>query len=362
MGIKDLKKLIKSKAPKGIILGDPYIIFKNKKVGIDLSGYLYKFVHNSDNKTKNFYIKGLTEMIFDFLKHEITPIFVFDGKPNEAKNGTLEARKKAHTDKIDKIDKSIEIIAEYLDYSVDKINTLSINEISKLIEDFFTKNPDLDMDVLTNINFHISKIMQLNKSIIKITNEIILNVEKLFKLWHIPYVKANSEADFMCAKLSIDNIIDAVCSEDMDMLPHGVKNLITGISSLDFKKTRETTIFNLDNILEELDINMDQFIDTCILAGCDYCGSIKDIGPMKGYKLIKDNIKIENIPGYDKIIGLDEARNEFTNYKKEKYDILKLEFNFSDINIDKLIEFLTTETTYKKKTIINKIDILKTIY
>ena len=83
------------------------------------------------------------------------------------------------------------------------------------------------------------------------------------------------------------------------------------------------TIFNLDNILEELDINMDQFIDTCILAGCDYCGSIKDIGPMKGYKLIKDNIKIENIPGYDKIIGLDEARNEFTNYKKEKYDWLR---------------------------------------
>jgi flap endonuclease-1 len=30
-------------------------------------------------------------------------------------------------------------------------------------------------------------------------------------------------------------------------------------------------------VLEELEITMDQFIDLCILCGCDYCDSIKGI-------------------------------------------------------------------------------------
>lgn len=30
-------------------------------------------------------------------------------------------------------------------------------------------------------------------------------------------------------------------------------------------------------VLEELDLTMDQFIDLCILSGCDYCDSIRGI-------------------------------------------------------------------------------------
>lgn len=30
-----------------------------------------------------------------------------------------------------------------------------------------------------------------------------------------------------------------------------------------------------------------QFIDLCILLGCDYCESISKIGPIKAFKLIK---------------------------------------------------------------------------
>jgi len=30
-------------------------------------------------------------------------------------------------------------------------------------------------------------------------------------------------------------------------------------------------------ILEELNLTMDQFIDLCILSGCDYCDSIRGI-------------------------------------------------------------------------------------
>lgn len=38
-----------------------------------------------------------------------------------------------------------------------------------------------------------------------------------------------------------------------------------------------------------------QFIDLCILLGCDYCGTIKGIGPKRAIDLIKQHGSIEEI-------------------------------------------------------------------
>ena len=38
-----------------------------------------------------------------------------------------------------------------------------------------------------------------------------------------------------------------------------------------------------------------QFIDLCILLGCDYCGTIKGIGPKRAFDLIKQHGCIEEI-------------------------------------------------------------------
>jgi 5'-3' exonuclease len=38
-----------------------------------------------------------------------------------------------------------------------------------------------------------------------------------------------------------------------------------------------------------------QFIDLCILLGCDYCGSIRGIGPKRAVELIKEHKSIERI-------------------------------------------------------------------
>ncbi|KAL0412847.1 UNVERIFIED_CONTAM: Flap endonuclease 1 [Sesamum radiatum] len=50
-----------------------------------------------------------------------------------------------------------------------------------------------------------------------------------------------------------------------------------------------------DKVLEELNLNMDQFIDLCILAGCDYCDSIRGIGGLTALKLIRQHGSIEHI-------------------------------------------------------------------
>merc|ERR1719357_123883 len=44
-----------------------------------------------------------------------------------------------------------------------------------------------------------------------------------------------------------------------------------------------------------MEIDQDQFVDLCILLGCDYVDKIKGIGPKKAIELIKKHKTIENI-------------------------------------------------------------------
>ena len=43
----------------------------------------------------------------------------------------------------------------------------------------------------------------------------------------------------------------------------------------------------LSSILEELDLTYEQYIDFCILCGCDYTSKVPGIGPVKALKMIK---------------------------------------------------------------------------
>merc|ERR1712129_229017 len=52
--------------------------------------------------------------------------------------------------------------------------------------------------------------------------------------------------------------------------------------------------FDLHKVLEGMEVTMSQFIDICILCGCDYCPSIRGIGPKRAFEFIK---KWKNIEG-----------------------------------------------------------------
>ena len=45
--------------------------------------------------------------------------------------------------------------------------------------------------------------------------------------------------------------------------------------------------FSLDKILAGLDLTYDQFVDVCILAGCDYCETIRGIAATTAYKQVR---------------------------------------------------------------------------
>ena len=91
-------------------------------------------------------------------------------------------------------------------------------------------------------------------------------------------------------------------SEDMDSLTFGaprvLRNLMTPASA-----KLPVQEYDYAKVLEELGLTADQFVDLCILCGCDYAGTIRGVGPKSALNLIRAHGTIEKV-----LEGLDRAK------------------------------------------------------
>ena len=186
------------------------------------------------------------------------------------------------------------------------------------------------------------KLKKKEKGNIKVTSKEIYNCKKLFDIMNIQYIQGNTEADIICAHLVKNNIVNACLSEDMDLLTHGCTILIKNFNY----KNDNIDIYNLNNIIQNLNINKESFIDLCILCGCDYTCKIKGIGNITALKFIKKYQNIENIIKFIKDNNIkkykindefkyENARNIFNiDYKLENFEIKKFNnFNLNNLNL-----------------------------
>lgn len=93
----------------------------------------------------------------------------------------------------------------------------------------------------------------------------------------------------------------------MDILAFGSNYQIRGL------KYTGGYLISYKTALSELGISQEEFIDFCILSGCDYTGTLKGVGPITALKLIKKYKNIENILENDKNL---KTKGEFFEYKK----------------------------------------------
>ncbi|XP_016897578.2 probable flap endonuclease 1 homolog, partial [Cynoglossus semilaevis] len=114
----------------------------------------------------------------------------------------------------------------------------------------------------------------------------------LLKLLGVPVIQAPGDAEALCAKLVMDRIVDAAASEDMDTLPFGASTLIRQLKA---KKDSDVVEYSLPKVLEKLQITHKEFVDLCILLGCDYCDKITGLGPKRALTLIQKHRNIETV-------------------------------------------------------------------
>lgn len=96
----------------------------------------------------------------------------------------------------------------------------------------------------------------------------------------------------------------------MDALTFGTAFLLRGFNS----KKEPITQIDLSKVLEGFEMTMDQFIDLCILCGCDYTCSIQGVGPVKAFNFIKSTDgTIEQV--IDKIAQENQDPKKKTKYQ-----------------------------------------------
>lgn len=325
MGITNLAKFIKTYAPdtiKDITLKD----LEDKVIAIDTSIVLYQFLvaissqqlKTSDGKITS-HIHAIITKALSLVKKKIKPIFVFDGVAPDLKSSILEERKNIKLDAKKALD----------------------SELS-------------DED----------KLKYLKRSVY-LTKEQMMECKEILTLIGIPVINAPGEADPQCAYLVKNDIADGVISEDMDLLTFGCKQLIRGSTQNAMK------VYNINKLLTTLDITYQQFIDLCVLMGCDYTSTIQGIGMKRAFDLLKKYGSIESIienePKIKKgvyVVPIDfrykEAKAYFLNPPIHKVD--EKDIKWCEPNYTQLEYVLKNKYQYQQSTINTIVHTLKSGY
>jgi len=307
MGIKNLKKIVQKHAP-GAISDKPNL--NNKKIAIDSSILLYKFRYTY--KEDNFHIQGFLYKIIELLSAGIIPVFVFDGKPPDAKGITLEKRNDTRTKMKERVD---ELVALRNELNVSNI------PVDEFINDSDNDNV-VELEQIKEIKKLNTQIRNIEKNILVVKKIHSLQVMEFLESLGIPYLQAISESEETCAYLEKNGLVDYVVTEDTDALTFGANKVIFG-----------EKVYSLDIILSELELSYPSFIDLCILCGCDYTSTIPKVGPVNALKLIKTHGTIDNFN-----INLPEefdyptARKLFTQNEQYQYSLESFEIKSMDIS------------------------------
>lgn len=98
----------------------------------------------------------------------------------------------------------------------------------------------------------------------------------------IPYVIAPYEADAQLAFLARNGLVDCVMTEDSDLLPY-----MCPLTLFKFDNEGMVDAVRVDDVLRMVEMTPNQFIEFCILLGCDYADHIRMMGPKTALKMIK---------------------------------------------------------------------------
>ena len=223
MGIKYLNRFLQENCKESIRKVNLYEL-SGKKVVIDTSIYMYRYL-GEEALLENIYL-----MINILRLNNIIPLFVFDGKPPKEKEDLLRERKQ---NKKKAEEKYNELKNQLIDGQNEKIQ---------------------------------EEMIQLKKEFIRLHHTDIKDVKLLIQSLGVSYIEAPGEADKLCAKLVNKNLAYACLSEDMDMFVYGCKRVLRYLSLLN----KTAIMYEMKDILIELDMNFNDFKNICIISGTDY--------------------------------------------------------------------------------------------
>ncbi len=271
MGIKGLMKLISDNVPSAVKTQDIKNYF-GRAVAIDASMSLYQFLVAvragpdasnlaNDAGEVTSHLNGMFYRTIRMMSNGVKPVYVFEGVAPVLKRGELDRRRDLR---------------------------------EKAAEDLKKAEEAEDQEAAN----------KFRSRLVRVTPEHNADVKRLLRLMGVPVVEATGEAEATCAALARAGKVYAAATEDMDALTFGATRLVRHMT---FSDARDEPIVEIElaAVLSGLNLTMTQFIDMCILCGCDYTGTVRGIGPGRALKLITEHGSMEGA-----LAALADARNK----------------------------------------------------
>lgn len=247
MGILGLLPFLKSKGLCKPFNGWP----SGSTIAVDVPIFAHKFIYAE--RTYKALEKRFKKFGQDLLEKQCRPIFVFDGSKMPLKDMERAKRLVSRNSQLDRSAQKASMALEAL-----------LDENIEIIQPHVFSNP---ADVFEGLLFPTKK--EYDLLLVFLQNE------------GFECRVAVHEAEALCAHLT--NTENAWCSltEDSDALAFGSSRVV-------FKyMTPEPVLIELNDCLETLKFNKEQFIDMCAMFGCDFCDNVYRLGPVSAHSLVE---------------------------------------------------------------------------
>ena len=265
MGINGLYTFLKE---QNIIRKVSLSQFQGKTFVFDASIYLYKFKQKNDD-----ILYGLNGLLNILSNHLITPIFVFDGKPDEDKVNVIKERR-------------------ILRYKASE----KVHELKEMLN-----NDDMDKNEKDEL---LEKVELFEKRATRINQDDISKCKALLRKRFISYYQCKNEADILCAILC-NKYNDYYClSDDNDMFAY-CNNVI--LKNFDFNLCKVEMVY-IPDMLSKIGLSKNKFKRLCCYCSRDHDVLYEnDLKPKKftfAYSDFKNKILDLNkmSPVYEKIL------------------------------------------------------------
>ena len=278
MGIKNLNKLLHEKCGKNSISKIHFSEISGKTIVIDTSIYLYQFL-GEGCLMENMYL-----LISVMKLYNITPIFIFDGKPPPEKTELLKQR------------------------YIDKKNAQQKYKKLHLLLENMTYDERRKAEIEMN---------NLKRQFIRIYNEDIQKVKELMDAYNVTYFDSPNEADDLCVYMVKSGKAWGCMSDDMDMFVYGCPYIVRNLSLMN----HTLMLYKTSNILQDLNLSEKEFREILTISGTDYniystTSLSETLKWFHEYKKYKEKCATNNVKYYEFYIWLLKNTKYIKDYRE----------------------------------------------
>ena len=283
MGVRGLTGWIQWAAPTSINRHPDWSEWRGKRIGIDILGFLYK-----TKAHKQSVFLYLARMIAAYRKNDITPVAIYDGRPPDEKREALKQRsalRQGSEEKKKILEKDLE--------------TVPMTDSQKAVLE--------------------TELQILNNNTSYLTSEERDLTKQFFYACGVMFLNASGEADNVLAYFSKRGYIDAVVSNDLDLLARGVETLLVPEAYALPGDSSGWLQYSLSGLLRTVEFDYDQFVEMCVLMGCDYTMAHTSLKYKSAFWAIKyrptlkhtlDTLHVRNPAVYYKAIRILKGSDE----------------------------------------------------